>query len=239
MTEPHTEPQLDEFLEILKPGAHLDPGVVADDFVIALGVDIVNYPKFPRVTTASPTPRPRSTSASRSMWTPEPSWATTAAPTVPTSASPISPARPWPPGSYPGAKYLVLCVEGWAAEVAKRYGVETMAEIEWAAWNDQVVPELARMKSEFLPAGTVYEDPNRPVAEADRARTRVCTPACSPQTPTPPTSPRRSSSPGSWAPTSTCCSASRPGRRRSRSVTGSTSCSTSSTRCGGTSYFPA
>ena len=49
--------------------------------------------------------------------------------------------------------YLQLCVDGWAAEVAKRYGAETMAEIEWAAWNDQVVPELERMKNEFLPGG--------------------------------------------------------------------------------------
>ena len=48
-----------------------------------------------------------------------------------------------------------------------------MAEIEWAAWNDQVVPELERMKQEFLPAGTVYEDPNRNVPENERVRTRV------------------------------------------------------------------
>jgi hypothetical protein len=39
--------------------------------------------------------------------------------------------------------------------------------------NDQVVAELARMKDEFLPAGLSYEDPNREVPEADRARTRV------------------------------------------------------------------
>src|SRR5678815_2513243 len=49
--------------------------------------------------------------------------------------------------------YLQLVVDGWAHEVAKRYGAETMAEIEWAAWNDQTLPELERMKQEFLPAG--------------------------------------------------------------------------------------
>jgi hypothetical protein len=32
-------------------------------------------------------------------------------------------------------RYLQLCVDGWAAEVAKRYGAETMAEIEWTAWT--------------------------------------------------------------------------------------------------------
>lgn len=39
----------DEFLAIRKPGAHLEEDVVADDFVIQLGVDLKNYPKFPRV----------------------------------------------------------------------------------------------------------------------------------------------------------------------------------------------
>jgi hypothetical protein len=68
---------------------------------------------------------------------------------------------------------MQLCVDGWATEVAKRYGNETMAEIEWTAWNDQIAPELERMKSEFLPAGTVYGDPNQQVSEGDRAETRV------------------------------------------------------------------
>ena len=54
--------------------------------------------------------------------------------------------------------------------MAKRYGAETMAEIEWTAWNDQIVPELERMKNEFLPAGTVYDDPNQRVRDEDRRR---------------------------------------------------------------------
>ena len=48
-----------------------------------------------------------------------------------------------------------------------------MAEIEWTAWNDQVVPEIARMQQEFLPPGTVYDDPNQRVREEDRVGTRV------------------------------------------------------------------
>ena len=48
--------------------------------------------------------------------------------------------------------YLQLCVDGWAHEVAKRYGAETMAEIEWAAWNDHVVPET-RADEDGVPAG--------------------------------------------------------------------------------------
>src|SRR5262245_47655383 len=49
MPEPKADAQLDEFLEIRKPGAHLQEDVVADEFVLMLGVDLVNYPKFSRV----------------------------------------------------------------------------------------------------------------------------------------------------------------------------------------------
>jgi hypothetical protein len=69
--------------------------------------------------------------------------------------------------------YMQLCVDGWADEVSKRYGNEAMAEIEWAAWNDQIAPELSRMKSEFLPDELVYEDANQLVPPDDRGSTRV------------------------------------------------------------------
>jgi hypothetical protein len=48
-----------------------------------------------------------------------------------------------------------------------------MAEIEWAAWNDQIAPELERMRTEFLPPGTHYVDPNKQVPEQERPVTRV------------------------------------------------------------------
>src|SRR3990170_365233 len=48
-TQLPTEAQMNEFLELRKPGAHLEEGVVPDDFVLMLGVDLENYPKFPRV----------------------------------------------------------------------------------------------------------------------------------------------------------------------------------------------
>src|SRR5262245_59216958 len=41
--------EFDEFLAIRKPGAHLEEDVVPDDFVVQLGVDVRNYPKFRRV----------------------------------------------------------------------------------------------------------------------------------------------------------------------------------------------
>jgi hypothetical protein len=45
----HDDSRFDELLAIRKPGAHLQEGVLADDFAIALRVDLRNYPKFARV----------------------------------------------------------------------------------------------------------------------------------------------------------------------------------------------
>src|SRR6185295_18796598 len=150
------------FLEIRKPGAHLEEAVVADDFVLMLGVDLVNYPKFARVDDSVTYPKLDVDSGAE----------------LPDYAGPYradlrftdfsrealaTKFLPW------SARYLQVCVDGWATEVAKRYGAEAMAEIEWAAWNDQIAPELERMKNEFLPAGAVYEDPNQRVPEEDRA----------------------------------------------------------------------
>ena len=174
MTEPQVDEQLDEFLKVRKPGAHLDEEVVPDDFVLMLGVDLVNYPKFPRVDDAVTYPKAAldirqqldvdsgaELSDYSGAYRQDLRFTDFSAEALATKFIPFSVA------------YTQLAVDGWANEVSKRYGAETMAEIEWAAWNDQVVPELERMKDEFLPADTVYEDPNTVVAEADRVRTRV------------------------------------------------------------------
>ena len=57
MSDHDANAQLDEFLELRKPGNHLEEGVVADDFVLMLGVDLHNYPKFPRVDDAVTYPK--------------------------------------------------------------------------------------------------------------------------------------------------------------------------------------
>ncbi len=174
MSEPTNDPQLDEFLEMRKPAAHLDEGVVADDFVLMLGVDLANYPKFPRVddgVTYAKTDLDirQDIDVDSGAELPDYSGAYRADLRF-TDFSREALATKFLPWS---ERYLLLCVDGWAAEVAKRYGAETMAEIEWAAWNDQIRPELERMRSEFLPAGSVYDDPNEHVREEDRIRTRV------------------------------------------------------------------
>jgi hypothetical protein len=174
MSEASTDQQLDGFLEIRKPGAHLHDEVVADDFVLMLGVDLTNFPKFARVDDGAT--YARDTSDVRQELDVD-SGAELADYSGPyrselrfTDFSTEALATRFLPWS---EKYMQLCVDGWAAEVSKRYGDDVMAEIEWAAWSDQVAPELPRIKNEFLPAEIDYEDPNQRVPEDARTRTRV------------------------------------------------------------------
>ncbi|HET6951590.1 MAG TPA: hypothetical protein VFI47_14505 [Acidimicrobiales bacterium] len=174
MPEQEASSGVDELLEIRKPGAHLDDGVVADDFVLMLGVDLTNYPKFPRVDDAVTYPKAeldirQQLDVDSGADLPDYSGPYRADLRFTDFSTEALATRflPW------SERYLLLCVDGWAAEVARRYGAETAAEIEWAAWNDQVVPEIERMRTEFLPAGTGYVDPNQQVREGDRAGTRV------------------------------------------------------------------
>jgi hypothetical protein len=174
MSEHEVDAQLDEFLEIRKPGAHLDDEVVADDFVLMLGVDLVDYPKFPRVddgvTYAKADLDIRQQLDVDSGAELDDYSGPYRADLRFTDFSAEALATRFLPWS---EKYMLLCVDAWFGEVSRRYGAETAAEIEWAAWNEQMVPELQRMKAEFLPAGTEYTDPNQQVPEADRAGTRV------------------------------------------------------------------
>jgi hypothetical protein len=172
--EPTTDPQIDDLLDIRKPGAHLERDAVPDDFVLMLGVDLTDYPKFPRVDDDVTYPKADLDARQQLDVDSGAELADYAGPYRPhlrfTDFSTEALATRFLPWS---ERYLQLCVDGWAAEVTRRHGAETMAEIEWAAWNDQVVPELDRMRQEFLPPGTAYDDPNRHVAEHARPGTRV------------------------------------------------------------------
>jgi hypothetical protein len=166
--------QLDGFLEIRKPGAHLQEDVVPDDFVLMLGVDLTSFPKFPRVDDSVTYARDaldirdqRDVDSGAELPDYSGEYRADLRYTDFSREALLTRLLPW------SEAYLQLCVDGWADEVARRYGEEKMEEIEWAAWNDQVVPELERMRQEFLPAGLGYVDPNQAVAEADRPTTRV------------------------------------------------------------------
>ena len=174
MAEQQARAELDEFLEIRKPGAHLDDEVVPDDFVLMLGVDLVDYPKFPRADDTVTYPLGaldirQELDVDSGAELPDYSGAYRADLRFTDFSTDALAGRflPW------SEQYLLLCVDGWAAEVSRRFGHDAMAEIEWAAWNDQVVPEIERMRTEFLPADRSYDDPNRHVAAEARSTTRV------------------------------------------------------------------
>jgi hypothetical protein len=175
MADDPTDAQLDTFLDARKPGAHLDEEYVPDDFVLMLGVDLVNFPKFPKAVADGVTfPKAQLDLRQQLDVDSGAELADYSGPYRPelrfTDFSKEALAGkiiPW------SEAYLLVCIEGWINEVAKRFGEETMREIEWAAWTDQIAPELERMKTEFLPEGTVYEDPNAAVAAEDRPSTPV------------------------------------------------------------------
>jgi hypothetical protein len=174
VSEPTTDEQFDGFLEIRKPGAHLEEDVVADDFVLMLGVDLTNYPKFSRVDDDVTYPKAdldirQQLDVDSGAELPDYGGPYRADLRFTDFSAEALATRflPW------SEHYLQTCVDGWATEVARRYGAETMAEIEWAAWDDQIVPELERMRTEFLPQGTEYGDPNKDVPEKERPATRV------------------------------------------------------------------
>src|SRR5262245_43416067 len=126
-----------EFLEIRKPGAHLDDDGVADDCVLMLGVDLNHYPKFPRVDDTVTYPNKdldvryeldaRSVAELADYSGP---WRSDLRYTDFSNDALVTRIIPW------SAAYLQLCVDGWANEISQRFGATTMAEIEWAAWND-------------------------------------------------------------------------------------------------------
>jgi hypothetical protein len=168
--------QFDEFLALRKPGAHLDGEVKVDDeFARSLGVDLVDYPKFDK---ALPDDVTFPVADLDIRWQTD----------VDSGAELEDYSGPFRPDFrftdfstnalvtklIPYAEeYTVACVDGWADEITRRYGRETMAEIEWAAWNDLIAPEIPRWIQEFLPEGTTYDDPNQAVPERDRTHTRV------------------------------------------------------------------
>ncbi len=174
MSEPMDDQQLDGFLDIRKPGAHLEDGVVADEFVLMLGVDLTSFAKFPRVDDSVTYPKAdldirQQLDVDSGAELPDYSGAYRADLRFTDFSKDALANRllPW------SERYVQLCLDGWAAEVSKRYGADKMAEIEWTAWNDQIAPELDRMRQEFLPAATVYVDPNQLVPEPERVGRRI------------------------------------------------------------------
>ena len=164
----------------VKPGAHLGEEYVPDELVLMLGVDPVNFPKFPK-SVADGVTFPKAKLDIRQELDVDSGaeladYSGTYRPglrfTDFSNQALAEKILPW------SEAYLLVCIEGWTTEVAKRFGEATMREIEWAAWTQQIAPEVERMKNEFLPAGTTYHDPNLQVREADRPNTVNCHSTC-------------------------------------------------------------
>ena len=164
-----SDADLEGFLEIRKPGAHLEEAVVADDFVLMLGVDLVNYPKFPKADNTVTYPKADLDIRYELDVDSGAELADYSGPYRPdlryTDFSREALATKFIPWS---EAYMLLCVDGWFDEVSRRYGADVAAEIEWAAWNDQMRPEIERMRAEFLPPDFDYADPNVGRAQTER-----------------------------------------------------------------------
>src|SRR6478752_9203928 len=169
MAENQVSTELDEFLEMRKPGAHLEEDYVPDDFVLMLGVDLVNFPKFDKAVEPGVTfplaqldiRQELDVDSGAELGDYSGAYRDDLRFTDFSAEALAERIIPW------SEAYLLVCIEGWTNEVAKRFGTDTMREIEWAAWTEQIAPELERMRSEFLPEGTTYSDPNQQVAEPD------------------------------------------------------------------------
>jgi hypothetical protein len=169
-----SEQEYDGLLAIRKPGAHLEGVKVDDEFARQLGVDLVDFPKFPKVDDDVTYPRGdldirwqtdvdsgAELEDYRGPYRPDLRFTDFSRNALATRLLPYA------------DDYAQLCVDGWAEEVTRRYGAGTMAEIEWAAWTELIHPEIDRWVAEFLPEGTAYEDPNQAVPEEERPHTRV------------------------------------------------------------------
>jgi hypothetical protein len=162
MTDGAVDDQLSTFLEARKPGAHLEDEFVPDDFVLMLGVDLRNFPKFPKAVADGVTfAKTRLDTRQDVDVDSGAELADYSGPYRPdlrftdfSREALLTKILPW------SEAYLLVCIEGWVKEVARRFGDAAMREIEWAAWTEQIAPELDRMRAEYLPATASYTDPN-------------------------------------------------------------------------------
>lgn len=150
MATNETDTELDEFLEIRKPGAHLSE-TVAEEFVLDIDVDLENFVRFPRLDDSVTYPKAALDIRHELVVDP--------AVDLPDYAGPFKPDLRFTDFSTAqlvrmlemSAEYLRVCLDAWRGEVARRKGEAEMLVIDQAAWDDTVRPELERMTREFLP----------------------------------------------------------------------------------------
>ena len=213
------ENDFDEFLAIRKPGAHLD-GVTRQRRIRPVNSASISSTsrKFAKVDDERHLPEGAMLDVRwQTTSTPAPSSTTTAAPTGPTCASRTSRRRRWPPSCSRTAR--TTCSSASTAGPTRSPGVT--APRRWPRSSGRHGPTRSSPRStggsgEFLPDGTVYEDPNQAVPQHERSHhARRLPRAVHPRPGAPRADQAASWSGGSSAATSTCCSASRRGPPRS------------------------
>jgi hypothetical protein len=183
MTDDQLDRNLQEFLEIRQPGIDYEAHT-KDDFAISLGVDLVNYKKFPRVDDNVTYKKKGQDLRGEVKVDPNVD--------LPDYSGPFNPNLRFSDFSAEqlvrmlsmSYEYYVLLVESWASEVGSRIGDDAMQELQTAAWTDGVVPHIARISEEWnafddvdtlpeLGTGVVSFNPFKPdprYAECDKER---------------------------------------------------------------------
>ncbi|MGA2836540.1 MAG: hypothetical protein ABSF84_08085 [Acidimicrobiales bacterium] len=183
MADIEIDENLQEFLEVRKPGADLSAHQ-HDEFALQIGVTLDNYTKFPRVddnVTYKKQGRDH-----RDDIRPDESLE------LPDYSGPFRADLRFTDFSDDALismyslsyEYYVLLVESWAAEISARYGEDAKNELQLSAWTNGVVPHIDRITGEWgaldgvdllpgLDGGVVTFNPFRPdprLAECDKER---------------------------------------------------------------------
>lgn len=173
MDDKDLDRSVQEFLEVRKPDADYAE-IAAEEPLFQLEVDLVNFKKFPRLD-ESVTYKKEGSDCRGDL-------ASDRRRELPDYSGPFDPDLRFTDFSDEALvrmlemslEYYELVVGAWATEIALRKGDAVMHEIQAAAWNDGVLPQLARIVSEWrafepgavppMDAGIVTFTPFRPDA---------------------------------------------------------------------------
>jgi len=146
--------QLDEFLKVREPGAHLE-AEVAEDFVLDIEMDVDRIYKYPRVDDDAVYLVDKDNLDVRHL----PRTDGDLDVDLPDYSGPFVKDLHFTDFSKEALvnflaldqEYTVLCLEFWAKEIEERFGREVMLEVERAAWDEGIVPHLDVLREERLP----------------------------------------------------------------------------------------
>ena len=159
MSDDQLERDLQQFLEIRQPGVDYDAHKQDDEFAIMLGVDLHNFKKFPRVDDRVTYKKVGRDVRGDIDIDPDVN--------LPDYSGPFKADLKFSDFSQEmlvrmmsmSYEYYALLVRSWASEVGKRVGEDAMQDLQSAAWNDGVLPHVARIAEEWKAFEGVDEMP--------------------------------------------------------------------------------